>query len=184
MIVLNGGGRWTILEFVIIRCLFEPSEYTYPCPGVALPICTNMTHVLFHYCKLPADRYKPNCPNEGWDEQLWDRQFKGHRELSELQRWLLIVLNVFRSCYLNRWFCKFRYISVSTIDLLGPGQLIHSFHWDCFTNKSLTCKCEDNCAKLLRDGQRCVVPCTLSENPYSVFHKPRARSFHFWLWTS
>ena len=32
------------------------------------------------------------------------------------------VLNVFRSCYLNRWFCKFRYISVSTIDLLGPGQ--------------------------------------------------------------
>ena len=33
-----------------------------------------------------------------------------------------IVLNVFRSCYLNRWFCKFRYISVSTIDLLGPGQ--------------------------------------------------------------
>ena len=150
MIVLNGGGRWTILEFVIIRCLFEPSEYTYPCPGVALPICTNMTHVLFHYCKLPADRYKPNCPNEGWDEQLWDRQFKGHRELSELQRW----------------------------------SLIHSFHWDCFTNKSLTCKCEDNCAKLLRDGQRCVVPCTLSENPYSVFHKPRARSFHFRLWTS
>ena len=35
-----------------------------------------------------------------------------------------IVFNVFRSCYLNRWFCKFRYISVSTIDLLGPGQ-----HW-------------------------------------------------------
>ena len=34
----------------------------------------------------------------------------------------IIVLNVFRSCYLNRWFCKFRYISVSTIDLLGPGQ--------------------------------------------------------------
>ena len=33
-----------------------------------------------------------------------------------------IVLNVFRSCYLNQWFCKLRYISVSTIDLLGPGQ--------------------------------------------------------------
>ena len=48
---------------------------------------------------------------------------------------------------------------------------------------SLSCKgdrplkqtCEDNCAKLLRDGQRCVVPCTVSENPYAVFHKPRAR---------
>ena len=31
----------------------------------------------------------------------------------------LIVLNVFRSCYLNRWFRKFRYISVNTIDLLA-----------------------------------------------------------------
>ena len=32
----------------------------------------------------------------------------------------IIVLNVFRSCYLNRWFCKFGYISVSTIDLFPP----------------------------------------------------------------
>ena len=39
------------------------------------------------------------------------------------------MLNVFRSCYLNRWFCKFWYISVSTIDLLGPGQ--HGHEQDC-----------------------------------------------------
>ena len=66
-----------------------------PCSGVALPICTNMTHILFHYCKLPADRYKPNCPPEGWDQQLWDRQFKAQRELAELKRWwcVKIVLN-------------------------------------------------------------------------------------------
>ena len=62
-----------------------------------MPICTNMTHILFHYCKLPADKYKPNCPPEGWDEQLWDRQFKGYRELSELQRWWLV-----QSCH---WDC-------------------------------------------------------------------------------
>ena len=32
-----------------------------------------------------------------------------------------VMLNVFTSCYLNQWFCKFGYISVSTLDLLGPG---------------------------------------------------------------
>ena len=26
-------------------------------PEVDLPICTNMTHILFHYGKLPADRW-------------------------------------------------------------------------------------------------------------------------------
>ena len=34
-------------------------------------------------------------------------------------------------------------------------------------------KIKRNC---FRDGHRCVVPCTVSENPYTVFHKPRARS--------
>ena len=73
--------------------------------GVALPICTNMTHILFHYCKLPADRYAPNCPPEGWDQQLWDRQFKAQRELAELKRWSLIqccgktVFNRFLFCW-------------------------------------------------------------------------------------
>ena len=38
-----------------------------------------------------------------------------------------IVLNVFRSCYLDWWFCKFGYISVSTINLLGPGYTINFF---------------------------------------------------------
>ena len=28
---------------------------------------------------------------------------------------VIIVSNVFRSCYLNRWFCKFRYISAIMI---------------------------------------------------------------------
>ena len=32
------------------------------------------------------------------------------------------MLNVFTSCYLNQWFCIFGYVSVSTLDLLGPGQ--------------------------------------------------------------
>ena len=56
------------------------------CPGVSLPICSNMTHILFHYCKLPADRFQPNCPPEGWDGQLWDRPFNAQRQLAELQR--------------------------------------------------------------------------------------------------
>ena len=34
----------------------------------------------------------------------------------------LHCIECFRSCYLDRWFCKFGYISVSTIDLLGPRQ--------------------------------------------------------------
>ena len=64
-----------------------------------------MTHILFHYCKLPADRYAPNCPPEGWDQQLWDRQFKAQRELAELKRWSLIqccgktVFNRFLFCW-------------------------------------------------------------------------------------
>ena len=37
-----------------------------------------------------------------------------------------IVLNAFRSCYLNRWFCKFC-IYFSTIDILGPGQHLNTF---------------------------------------------------------
>ena len=40
--------------------------------------------------------------------------------------YLVIVLNVFRSCYLNRWFWKFC-IYFSTIDILGPGQHLNTF---------------------------------------------------------
>ena len=42
---------------------------------------------------------------------------------------MIIVLNVFRSCYLNQLFCKFSIYLVSTIDLLGPGHL-HDQHPD------------------------------------------------------
>ena len=62
---------------------------------------------------------------------------KCHRIIK--RRLLVIVLNVFRSCYLNRWFCKFRYISVSTIDLLGPGQ--HSLTYYVTIHKSPMLAC-------------------------------------------
>ena len=44
----------------------------------------------------------------------------------------------FRSCYLNQWFKIFWYISVSTIDLFGPGQ--HS--WGVNNDEISTQKCE------------------------------------------
>ena len=93
----EGVNKWLIiLELVSIQW-YRFSELVWslsPCSGVNLPICSNMTHILFHYCKLPADRYKPNCPPEGWDQQLWDRQFKAQRELNELKRWYLIQCRI------------------------------------------------------------------------------------------
>ena len=67
-----------------------------------------------------------------------------------------------RSCYLNRWFCKFVCISVSTIDLLGPGQ-----HWQnqqvlkCTLEKLKSESCQTKQNKLCQNQQ--VSKCTLEK---------------------
>ena len=149
------SGHPLVLFHQVIRAFFDVFKCSWS--GVDLPICTNMTHILFHYCKLPADRYKPNCPPEGWDQQLWDRQFIGQRELAELKRWSKHILKL-------------------------TGGLKVSLHpWEEVPNATVYSKYSPKICKansyvmMLRDGQRCVSPCSVSEFPYTVFHKPRAR---------
>ena len=93
-------------------------------------------------CSLPIVHGGPTFMKSRWVETYngcWHASlFGGWPSLLQIDQnqvslgnalcWLFL-----RSCYLNRWFCKFVYISVSTIDLLGPGHTIMLYtHGKCF----------------------------------------------------